>query len=118
MPRDPRAYLWDAREAAVHAMEFVRGKSFEEFQRELLLRSAVERQLEVLGEALNQLAKVAPDLAQQVPDLRRIVAFRNILIHGYAVVNHELVWRAIHENLPGLVAALNRLLDDAGRGSR
>jgi uncharacterized protein with HEPN domain len=67
MPRDPRAYLWDAREAAGHALEFVRGKSFEEFGRELLLRSAVERQLEVLGEALSQLAKVAPDLAQQVP---------------------------------------------------
>jgi len=118
MPRDPRVYLWDAREAAGHALEFVRGKSFEEFGRELLLRSAVERQLEVLGEALNQLAKVAPDLAQQVPDLRRIIAFRNILIHGYAVVNQDLVWRAIHENLPELVAALDRLLGAAGPAPR
>ena len=114
MPRDPRAYLWDAREAAGHAVEFVSGKSFEEFQHELLLRSAVERQLEILGEALSQLAKVAPELAKQVPDLGRIVAFRNILIHGYAVVNHDLVWRAIHENLPDLLAVLDRLLGASG----
>ena len=91
-------------------MEFVAGKSFEEFQHELLLRSAVERQLEILGEALSQLAKVAPELAKQVPDLGRIVAFRNILIHGYAVVNHKLVWRAVSENLPDLRATLDSLL--------
>ena len=56
-----------------------------------MLRSAVERQFEIVGEALSQLAKAAPELAAQIPDLPRIVAFRNILRHGYAVVDNTIV---------------------------
>lgn len=75
-----------------------------------MLRSAVERQFEIIGEALSQLTKIAPQLAAQIPDLPRIVAFRNILIHGYAVVDNEIVWRAAQENLPELAANLQKLL--------
>jgi uncharacterized protein with HEPN domain len=70
----------------------------------------VERQFEIVGEALNQLSRTAPDLAAQVPDSARIIAFRNILIHGYAIVDDEIVWRATQENLPALRAALDALL--------
>jgi len=76
-----------------------------------MLRSAVERQFEIIGEALSQLTKIAPELAAQIPDLPRIVAFRNILIHGYAVVDNEIVWRAAQENLPELAVILHRLLE-------
>jgi uncharacterized protein with HEPN domain len=62
----------------------------------------VERQFEIVGEALNQLSKVDPDAAARVPDLARIVAFRNILIHGYAVVDNELVWQVLVDRLPSL----------------
>jgi uncharacterized protein with HEPN domain len=70
----------------------------------------VERQFEIVGEALNQLSRTAPDLAAQVPDSARIIAFRNILIHGYAIVDDEIVWRATQENVPALRAALDALL--------
>lgn len=50
------------------------------------LRSAVDRQFEVIGEALNQLRKIGPLITDQIPDLSRVVAFRNVLIHGYATV--------------------------------
>jgi uncharacterized protein with HEPN domain len=75
-----------------------------------MLRSAVERQFEVIGEALNQLSKADPQLAGQIPDLPRIVAFRNILIHGYATVDDALVWQLLDAKLPDLVEALRRLL--------
>ena len=91
MPRDPRAFLWDVRQAADNVAVFVRGKTVEDFARDELLQSAVERQLEIIGEALSQLAKAVPDLAAQVPHLRQIVGLRNILIHGYTVVNHALI---------------------------
>ena len=50
--------------------------------------------------------------------MRRIVAFRNILVHGYALLDHDLVWNVIHEHLPGLVAALDALLAERGPPDR
>jgi uncharacterized protein with HEPN domain len=108
--RDPRAYLWDAKSAADAIASFAANRTFENYRSDLLLRSAVERQFEIIGEAPNRLSRVSPDLAAQIPDLGRMVAFRNILIHGYAVVDDEIVWRAIHENLPTLQAKLAELL--------
>jgi uncharacterized protein with HEPN domain len=112
MQHDPRKYLWDAREAADAILVFTRGKSWEDFQQEVMLRSAVERQFEIIGEALSQLSRRDPALARQIPDLPQIVAFRNILVHGYAIVNHETVWRAVQDHLPALREALRRLLGE------
>jgi uncharacterized protein with HEPN domain len=113
MPRDPRAFLWDVRSAADKIANFVRGKTVEEFTQDELLHSAVERQLEIIGEALSQLTKAAPDMAGRIEDLPRIVGLRNILIHGYAIVKRDLIWRAVRENLPGLRAAVDRLLESS-----
>ena len=111
MQREPRKYLWDARKAAGAIADFTRGKSFDDFRQDILLRSAVERQFEIIGEALGQLAKSHPEIAANVPDLPRIVAFRNILIHGYAAIDQETVWRVVQENLPALDASLAALLE-------
>jgi uncharacterized protein with HEPN domain len=80
------------------------------FVEDHLLRSAVERQLEIIGEALSQLAKVAPQIADNVPDLRRIIAFRNILVHGYAAIDYDTVWRLVEDKLPELQSHLTLLL--------
>jgi uncharacterized protein with HEPN domain len=100
MERDPRAYLWDVQEAADAISRFVAGIDVQIYSDTPLLHSAVERKFEVIGEALNQLAKIAPDLAGQVPNLPLIVAFRNLLIHGYAAVDHRRVWRIILNTSP------------------
>ena len=71
MPRDPRAYLWDAVEAARAIGEFSSGRTLQEYEADRMLRSAVERQFEIVGEALGQFAKAAPDLAAQIPILPR-----------------------------------------------
>lgn len=111
MPRDPRTYLWDALAGLDSISAFVRGRSFADYDSDELLRSAVERKFEIIGEALNQLSKVDAELAARVPGLRQIVGFRNILIHGYARVDDVQVWQAIDE-LPELRAVLAALLDD------
>jgi uncharacterized protein with HEPN domain len=112
-PHDPRKFLWDAREAADMILAFTRGKRWEDFAGDALLRSAVERQFEIVGEALGRLAKADPNLARAIPDLGRIVAFRNILIHGYAMVDRRTVWRAVEENVPDLRATLSRMIEEA-----
>ena len=110
MRRDPKSLLWDAREAAEVIAAITIGKSFADFERDIVLRSAVERQFEIIGEALAQLARIDAAMAQKVPDLRQIIAFRNVLIHGYATVDPARVWRVIEDNLPPLRTALAALL--------
>jgi uncharacterized protein with HEPN domain len=95
LQRDPKSLLWDA-------------------HRDIVLRSAVERQFEIVGEALAQLARIDAAMAQKVPDLRQIIAFRNVLIHSYAIVDPARVWRVIEDNLPPLRAALAALLAAPG----
>lgn len=83
-----------------------------------MLRAAVERQFEIIGEALNQLSKRDPDRANKIPDLARIVAFRNILIHGYATVDDRLVWGVLEGQLPSLQQSVDKMLDgDTQSGS-
>ena len=53
-------------------------------------------------------------LARRIPDIREIIAFRNVLIHGYAVVEHDRVWRIAESSLPGLRAAVAALLEELG----
>ncbi|ABD11562.1 hypothetical protein CcI156_16095 [Frankia sp. CcI156] len=110
MPPDPRKYLWDAANAAELVRDFAHGQTFADYQANAMLRAAVEREFEIIGEALNQLSKVAPDLAAAIPELPRIVAFRNILIHGYATVDDALVWQVLQEKLPELEQVVRRML--------
>jgi uncharacterized protein with HEPN domain len=114
MRRDPRTYLWDAAQAADHVERFVRGRTFEDYSGDVLLRSGVERQLEIVGEALNQLSKVDADLAAQIPELGNVVGFRTILVHGYAEVDDARVWAVVQEQLPALRGVVRQLLDDLG----
>ena len=73
-------------------------------------RSAVERQLEIIGESLNNLRKYDPPLAAEIPDLNRIIGLRNILAHAYAVVDDSVVWSAAHSRVPELLVRINELL--------
>ncbi|MGC7095800.1 DUF86 domain-containing protein [Amycolatopsis lurida] len=111
MRREPGAYLWDVLRSAQNIADFSQERSFSDYQNDVLLKSGVERQFEIIGEALNQLSKVAPQVAAGIPGLPRIVAFRNILIHGYAILDDLTVWEAIDGQLPSLVVSVQRLLD-------
>ncbi len=112
MQRDVRAYLWDMREAAQAIQDFVGGMDAATYAATPLVHSAVERKFEIIGEALNQLSKLDPALAARVPHQSQIVAFRNQLIHGYAVVNHETVWNVIQTALPTLLEAVRNLMSE------
>ena len=112
MRREPRALLWDVREGAIAIVDFLAGGGREVYLSDRMLRSAVERQFEIIGEALAQLSRSYPEIAGRVRDVRQVVAFRNLLIHGYAAIDHYVVWRAITEDLPRLRADVDALLDE------
>jgi uncharacterized protein with HEPN domain len=114
MQHDPRAWLWDVRLAAHSIAAFIQGRSFADYAANLMLRSAVERQFEIAGEALNRLSRETTEIAAQLPDLRRAIAMRNALIYGYREVDNATVWQTIHEGLPALRVQVDALLAKLG----
>ncbi len=98
-PRERRAYLWDIVRAARLIEEFTAEKTFSAYEDDVLLRSAVERQFEVIGEEY-------PELDGEITNSRQIIAFRNLLIHAYASV----VWSIVEEDLKTLIGEAESLL--------
>lgn len=82
-----------------------------------MLRSAVERQFEIIGEALNQLRRIDPALAARIPGLGRVIGFRNVLIHGYDEIDSPGVWRVVETDLPPLRDRVAGLLAELERDS-
>ena len=111
MRREAKKYLFDIATAARRTVSFTEGKTFQDYQNDAMLRSAVERQFEIIGEALAQLARLDTELAAHITDYRRIIAFRNILIHGYTQIDDLLVWDIVETKLPLLHHQVVSLLD-------
>jgi uncharacterized protein with HEPN domain len=99
------AFLHDIREAGLSIKSFIAGKTFEDYSNQEMLRCAVERKFEIMGEAMNRIHKENPDYLEKLRDYRDVISFRNILIHGYDSIDVRIVWGIIQEDL-------DRLLDD------
>lgn len=110
MPPEVRALIQDAVDACEKIASFLVERSLDEYLESPMLRSAVERQSEIVGEALNRLRHRSPDWAAKVTDLARAVAFRNVLIHGYATIDDPTVWEVATVHMPALHDDLRRLL--------
>ena len=105
-----RKLLEDIREAAEAIYEFTAGKTLENYRQDRLTRSGVEREFLVIGEAVSQLANVDQQTVGDLGDYRRMVDFRNILAHAYSMVNDEVVWGIIENELPDLKKSVDELL--------
>ena len=103
-------YLFDIAEACRLLDQFVSGKSLADYQADALLRSAVERQFEIVGEALRLAIRDEPTLSGEITNFGRIIAFRNRLIHGYAAVLNDVVWGVVETDLPTLRREVTGLL--------
>ena len=109
LPKTPKL-LEDVRDAAAFIREVTAGKTLEHYRRERLLRQAIERNFEIIGEAMNRLALHDPVTAGRITKHRRIVDFRNVLAHGYDLIDHRIVWSTIDEEVPVLLAEVEALL--------
>ncbi|HEY4210289.1 MAG TPA: DUF86 domain-containing protein [Steroidobacteraceae bacterium] len=93
--------------------QFIAGKTLDEYLKDPLLQSGVERQFEIIAEAISQLAKVDSAAVQQITDYKKIISFRNILIHGYAEVDDLLVWDIVATRLPVLFQEIKKMISAA-----
>lgn len=106
--------LFDALDCAAAVGEIVAGKSLQDYLNDRSTRSAVERELEKVGEALLVARRIEPQLIDLLPDLHRVIGLRHRIVHGYDDLNDEQVWYiALHE-APELVLALQKILHNFG----
>jgi uncharacterized protein with HEPN domain len=117
MRRDPRAFLLDIMEACEAIADAVAEIALDHYRTNRLVRSSVEREFIIIGEALTNLSRIDPQLFEQVEAAPQIISFRNKLTHEYSVIDHELVWGVIHKLLPPLRDRCSQLLQDPTKGS-
>jgi uncharacterized protein with HEPN domain len=117
MERKTPKLLEDIRDAAAFILEVTAPKSLDDYRNDRLLRQAVERNFEIIGEAVGRLAKLDPETAAKIGQHAEIISFRNLLIHGYDLINDAQVWDVIRRNLPTLEAEVSTLLTESFDGS-
>ena len=92
-------------------------RTLDDYRADPWLQAGVERHFEIIGEALRRIERTEPELASRITDYRDIIDFRNLLAHGYDLVNHARVWQVIQESLPLLKVEVEQLLSEAGSQS-
>ncbi|HEY4329812.1 MAG TPA: HepT-like ribonuclease domain-containing protein [Phycisphaerae bacterium] len=110
MPPETSKLLLDIQRAIERIQRFVTGKTYDDYLRDDLLRSAVERQFEIIGEAMSRLLKSDRTIAERITDFRKIAGFRNALIHGYDSIDDMISWGVITQKLSILQTEVQNLL--------
>ena len=109
MEGEIKVWLKDIKTAIGEINSFIpEEKNFKEFQKDLRTKRAVERNIEIIGEAMSRIPKVDPNI--QISHTRKIVDTRNRIIHGYDTVSEEILWGIIIRNLPDLEKEVGELL--------
>ncbi|HEY9073230.1 MAG TPA: HepT-like ribonuclease domain-containing protein [Desulfobaccales bacterium] len=103
------ALLWDMLDAAMAIQSFVTGKTFHNYVNERMLRGAVERHLEIIGEAAKGVSKTFQKAHPEI-SWHRIIAQRHVLAHEYGEIKFELIWRVATLRIPELVEILEPLV--------
>lgn len=103
------AYLWDMLEAARSIRRFTASTSLDQYQQNEVMKLAVERQLEVIGEAARRVSDAFRETHPEIPWLP-IIAQRNVLAHEYGEVNHIRIWRVVITHIPTLIELLEPLI--------
>lgn len=109
-----RKLLFDVLDSGRAITQWRTGRTYEEYLADRQFRRAVEREFEIIGEALNRLSEEDASVASQILELPRIVAFRNRIIHGYDSVDDATVWGVIEKHLPDLTGQAEHLLKESG----
>jgi len=113
MQRDIRMYLLDISTSIDSIFDYLdTERNFKLYESNKLLRRAVERELEIIGEATNRILKYNPEI--DISSARRIVNLRNLVIHAYDNIDNVIIWGIIDKDLPLLKVQVLNLLEGEG----
>lgn len=109
MKREIKKYLFDIKTSIDSIFSYLgEERNFIDYQNNKLLRRAVEREIEIIGEAMNRILKIEPTI--QIENARQIVDTRNWVIHGYDKVDDVVIWGIVSKHLPKLKEEIETLL--------
>lgn len=103
------AYLWDMLDAAKTVRELTKGIDFNQYLKDRKLQLAIERLIEIIGEAANKVSSIFQEAHSEIP-WKRIIAQRNVLAHEYASIKQERLWIVATEKIIGLIDLLEPLI--------
>lgn len=105
-------YLYDIKLAIDEIDSFFDNhpKQFDSYLSNRVLKRAIERNLEIIGEAMNRILKIDPNFS--IENARRIVGLRNQIIHSYDSISDENIWSIVINHLPRLQAEVTQLIDN------
>jgi len=109
--RDP-GYVWDMLDAAKSIRDFTLGVTEDEYLRDRKLQLAVERALEIIGEAARLVSAAFRDRHPEIP-WQQIIAQRNVIAHDYGEIKQDRIWKVVSDRIPALITRLERLLPAA-----
>ncbi|HSV99209.1 MAG TPA: HepT-like ribonuclease domain-containing protein [Sedimentisphaerales bacterium] len=112
MNNQTRKLLFDVSESARSILGWCQNRSFAEYQADRQFRRAVEREFEIISEALNRLLRTDPVAAARIDHLSKIIRFRHRIIHGYDTADDATVWGVIDRHLPQLLDRVESLLQE------
>jgi len=118
MPRDARAYLADIVDSCAAIQSATRDMTLAEYRNNRLVRSSVEREFILIGEAMAAISRTAPEIFVAIRKSRRIVDFRNQLTHEYATVDDAIVWAVVETDVPILAGECQGVLDQLDNPSQ
>jgi uncharacterized protein with HEPN domain len=105
--------------AAAEAIRgFIAGRTLRDYRDDLMLRSAVERQFEIFGEAMSRALRAEPDLGELIAATRGVVDFRNVVAHEYDALSPAAVWDIARNELPALARVVAAELQRRDAGPR
>lgn len=105
MPHDPITLLHDILEEARFIRDETAGKTLSQYEENQLLCRAVERSFIIIGEAVNRLSRIDPALVQTLGNFPQVIAFRNVVVHGYDIIEDAIVWGIIQNEIPRLISS-------------
>lgn len=110
MDREIKKHLYDIRES-INSIQIFLGdrRDFEVYMANKMLRRAIEREFEIIGEAMSRIIKLDPNI--EISSKRQIISMRNRVIHGYDKIDNEIIWGTIVRHLPTLKTEIDNLLD-------
>lgn len=114
MKHDPNVCLADIKITAEKILEFTRNKSLNDYLDDPMLQFAVERGLQIIGEAMVRLRETAPDMLATLSHTKEAIGLRNIITHGYDILDPERIWNTVQTDIPTLIAEVEHLLPPPG----